>query len=51
MKNIPDTVIKSDGNGNTYEVDNPAKFIFRSGYKRKLRFKPTNITPKKKKRK
>jgi len=41
---------KSDGNGNTIMVENPDLFND-EGQRVKLRRKPTNFTPKKKKRK
>ena len=41
---------KTDGNGNVYLVDDPDWMDLDGNYK-KLRRKPTNITPKKKKRK
>ncbi len=41
---------KSDGNGNEFLVDDP-DFYNEEGRRVKLRKKPTNITPKKKKRK
>jgi hypothetical protein len=41
---------KTDGNGNTFLVDDPDCYN-EDGFFVKPRFKPTNITPKKKKRK
>lgn len=51
--NSNDLVEKSDGNGVCFPVDNPVKFTYSDfGHRRKIRHKkPTNITPKKKKRK
>jgi hypothetical protein len=42
--------IKTDGNSNEIIVRDPL-YYNEDGYKRKVRHKPTNITPKKKKRK
>jgi len=50
MKKYTETVIKSDGNGNTFEVPNP-DFYNEFGQRIKVRGKATNFTPKKKKRK
>jgi hypothetical protein len=48
----PLTVMKTDGNGNEFEVPNPDLYTYEdTGHIRKLRHKPTNFTPKKKKRK
>lgn len=44
------TIEKTDGNGNIITVPNP-DYYREDGRFRKLRYKPTNITPKKKKRK
>lgn len=49
MNNKPETVTKSDGNGNTFEVLNPD--LYNDEGKRVKHSKPTNFTPKKKKRK
>jgi len=51
-KPIPPTVTKTDGNGIEFEVPNPAFYNYEDdGFLKKRRYKPTNITPKKKKRK
>lgn len=45
-------VEKNDGNGNTIAVDNPDRFNFVEGRRKKIRKKVTNYTkPKKKRRK
>ena len=41
---------KTDGDGNLMVVDDP-KYLNDEGYFHKVRHKPTNFTPKKKKRK
>ena len=47
---IPRKITKYDGNGNYFEVDNPDLYNLEGDFI-KPRRKPTNITPKKKKRK
>ena len=46
----PRYIEKTDGQGNTYSVLNPDCYTD-EGYFVKRRYKPTNLTPKKKKRK
>lgn len=43
-------IYKTDGMGNSFLVDNPDGFDDNGRFK-KIRHKPTNVTPKKKKRK
>jgi hypothetical protein len=50
MEKSKETVTKSDGNGNIFEVPNPELYN-EFGQKIKRRFRPTNFTPKRKKRK
>lgn len=50
MSEVKDKIWKSDGNGNEFLVDDP-KVFDSEGNRNKYRHKPTNITPKKKKRK
>lgn len=51
MNNKPSrTIEKTDGNGDTFTIPNP-DYYNENGKFRKVRFKHTNITPKKKKRK
>jgi hypothetical protein len=49
MRNYQETVTKSDGNGNIFEVPNPD--LYNDEGRRIKHRKPTNFTPKKKKRK
>ena len=49
-KKVSRTIMKTDGEGNWIEVDNP-DYYNQEGEFVKYRRKPTNITPKKKKRK
>lgn len=42
---------KTDGNGNTIMVENPDSLFIEHGGQKKVRRKPTNFTPPKKKRK
>ncbi len=47
----PEEIEKSDGDGNIYSVPNPDYYIDNNEVKHKIRKRPTNITPKKQKRK